>query len=110
MNYKQEEKAINFPFIFYADIGSLLEKIFECHDNPQKSSTSKLSDHTECGYSLFTQCSFDRNKNKHSYYRGKYCMKKFSEDQRKHATEIIKHEKKEILTITKEEQESYRKQ
>lgn len=37
-------------------------------------------------------------------------MKKFSEDQRKHATEIIKHEKKEILTITKEEQESYRKQ
>ena len=45
---------------------------------------------------LFPQCSFDSNKNKHSYYRGKVCMKKFCEDLRKYETEIITHKKRDV--------------
>ena len=30
---------------------------------------------TTCGYSLFTQCSFDNIRSKHDYYRGKDCIK-----------------------------------
>ena len=30
----------------YADIESLLEKIFTCYSNPEKSSTTKLNKHT----------------------------------------------------------------
>ena len=33
--------------------------------------------HAACGNSLFINCSFDSNKNKHDYYRGEDCMKNF---------------------------------
>ena len=42
------------PFIIYADMESLLEKMSTCHNNPKESSTTKISKHTPSGYSLFT--------------------------------------------------------
>ena len=63
------------PFIIYADLESLLEKMNTCYNNPEKSSTTKINNHTPSGYSLFTQCSFDKTKNKLDYCRGKNCMK-----------------------------------
>ena len=56
LKYNQGEKSMKVPFIIYADLESLLEKI---------------NKHTPSGYSLFTQCSFDTKKNKLDYYRGK---------------------------------------
>ena len=47
------------------------------HNNPEKSSTTKINKHTPSGYSLFTHCSFDITKNNLDYYRGKNCMKNF---------------------------------
>ena len=44
------------PFIIYADLESLLEKMNTCHNNPEKSSTTKINKHTPSGYSLFTHC------------------------------------------------------
>ena len=41
---------------------SLLEKIDTCHNNPKKSSTTKINKHTSSGYLLFTHCSFDASK------------------------------------------------
>ena len=35
-----------------------------CHNNPEKSSTTKMNKHTPSDYSLFIQCSFDTKKNK----------------------------------------------
>ena len=35
----------------------------------------KVHKDTSCGYSLFTHCSFDSNKNKHDYLRGENCKK-----------------------------------
>ena len=52
------------PFIIYADLECLLEKMRTCHNNPEKSSTTKINKHTPSGYSMFTQCSFDLTKNK----------------------------------------------
>ena len=34
------------PFIIYADLKSLLKKISTCHNNPEKSSTTKITEHT----------------------------------------------------------------
>ena len=51
-----------------------------CHNNPKKSSTTKINKHTPSGYSLFRHCSFDETKNKLDYYRGKNCVKKFCLD------------------------------
>ena len=35
------EKSMKVPFIIYADLQSLLEKMSTCHNNPKKSSTTK---------------------------------------------------------------------
>ena len=47
----------------------LLEKIDTCHNNPEKSSATKINKHTTSRYSLFTHCSFDVTKNRHGYQR-----------------------------------------
>ena len=71
LKYNHGEKSIKVPFTIYADLVSLLEKMKTCHNNPQKSSATKINKHTPSGYSLFTHCSFDTTKNKLDYYRGK---------------------------------------
>ena len=89
------------PFTIYADLESLLGEIYICHNNPEKSSTTKITKHTPSCYSLFTHCSFDRTKNKLDYYSSKTCMKEFCLDLKEHATKIMDYEKKEMISLTK---------
>ena len=103
LKYHEGEKSMKSPFIVYADLECLLEKRNTCHNNPEKSSTTKINKHTPSGYSLFTHCSFDTTKNKLDYYRGKNCMKNFCLDLREHPTKIINYEKKEMIPLTKKE-------
>ena len=56
LKYNQGEKSIKVPFIIYADLECLLEKINTSHNNPEKSSTIKINRHTPSGYSLFAHC------------------------------------------------------
>ena len=93
IRYNQEEKSIKLPFVVYADLECLLEKISTCQNNPRK--------HAPSGYSLFTHCSLDKTKNKLDHYRGKDCMKKFCKDLRTHAAKIINCEKKKMMPSTK---------
>ena len=97
------------PFIIYADLECLLEKMNTCHNNPEKSSTTKINKHAPSGYSLFTHCSFDTTKNKLDYYSGKNCMKSFCLDLGEHATKIINYEKKEMMPLTKKEEKKHNK-
>ena len=110
LKYNEGEKSMRVPFIIYADLECLLEKMITCHNNPEKSSTTKINKHKPSGYSLFTHCSFDTTKNKLDYYRGKNCMKNFCLDLRKHATKIINYEKKEMILLTKKEEKKHNKQ
>ena len=71
LKYNKGEKSMKVPFIIYADLESLLKKMNTCHNNPEKSSATKIDKHKPFGYSLFTHCSFDTTKNKLDYYRGK---------------------------------------
>ena len=82
IKYNQGKKSIKLPFIIYADLECLLEKISTCYNNPEESSTTEINKHTPSGYSLFTHCSFDKTKNKLGYYRDKECMKKFCKNLR----------------------------
>ena len=110
LKYNQGEKSMNVPFIIYADLESLLEKMNTCHNNPEKSSTTKINKHTPSGYSLLTQCSFDTTKNKLDYYRGKNCMKNFCLDLMEHATKIINYGKKEMIPLTKKQKDWHNQQ
>ena len=103
IKYNQGEKSIKLPFVIYADLECLLEKMSTCQNNPNKSSTTEINKHIPSGYSIFTHFSFDQTKNKLNHYRGKDCMKKFCKDLREHPTKIINYEKKKMISLTKEE-------
>ena len=107
IKYNQGEKSIKLPFVVYADLECLLKKISTCQNNPNESSTTEINKHTPSGYSLFTNCSFYKSKNKFNNYRGKDCMKKFCKDLREHATKIINYEKKRMTSLTTKEKIHY---
>ena len=64
IKYNHGEISIKLPFVIYADLECLLEKISTSINNPNESSTTKINKHTPSGYSIFTHCSFDESKNK----------------------------------------------
>ena len=76
LKYNHGEKSMKVPFIIYADLESLLEKMSTCYNNPEKSSTTKINKHTASGYSLFTHWSLDTTENKFDCYRGKKMYEK----------------------------------
>ena len=92
------------------DTELLPEKIHACDNNQKKSFKTKISNQTECDYSLFTHCSFDSSTSKHNFYRGADCTEKFCENLRKHTTDIVNHEKKRMFPLSDEKIESYNHQ
>ena len=62
LKYNHGEKSMKVPFIIYADLEPLSEKMNTYRNNPKKSSTTKIYKHIAYGYSLFTHCSFDTTK------------------------------------------------
>ena len=63
----------------------LSQKIDELANNPENFSTTKISEHIPCGYSMSTIWVFNNIENKHSLYRGKDYMKRVYESLREHA-------------------------
>ena len=41
LKYNHGEKSLNVPFMIYADLECLLEKMHSCQNNPEKSYTEK---------------------------------------------------------------------
>ena len=109
LKYNYGEKSLKVPAIVFADLEYLLEKMYSCQNNPEKSYTEKKTKHTPSGYSLFTNCSFDPAKNNPDCYRGKNCMGRFCKDLRNHAMKIINYEE-EMIPLTDKENKSYEKQ
>ena len=60
------------------------------------------------GYSLSLICSFDETKN--NFYVGRDCIKRFCNDLKQLATEIINFEKKEMIPLTDKEITLYKSQ
>ena len=56
IKYNHGEKSIKLPFVIYADLECLLEKISTGINKPNESSTTKINKHTPSGYSIFTHC------------------------------------------------------
>ena len=54
LEFKQYQKFDKTPFIIYADLESLIEKIDGFKNNPEKSSTAKIGQHIPSGFSMST--------------------------------------------------------
>ena len=99
LKYNPGGKSLKVPFIIYANLECLLEKINTCQNNNNKSYTEKKAKHEPSGYSLVTCSSFDKSKTKHKYYRGKDCMEKFCKDLRDQEMKIKSHMKNKNIII-----------
>ena len=60
----------------YAELECIIEKIHECKNSPENSSTTKIREHIPSSSSMSTMYSFRSIENKNDVYRGKDCMKK----------------------------------
>ena len=80
LKYNHSTKSMKAPYVIYVDNECLLRKMDTCSNDPSKSSTEKKSKHEMYGYSLFTSCSFNEENNKLDYYRGRDCLKRFSQN------------------------------
>ena len=107
LEFNQYQKSDKPPFIIYAQLEFIIEKIDGCKNNPENSSTTKVSQHISSGFSVSTVLSFRSIENKHDVYRGKVCMKEFCESLREHPMKRINFKKKKMNLLTNEEQESY---
>ena len=94
LEFNQNQKSNNAPFTIYADLECMIEKIDGYRNNPEISSTTKLSKRIPSGFSMSTTSSFRSIKNRHDVYRGKDYMKKFCESLREHSMRIINFKKK----------------
>ena len=56
LKYDHGEKSMKVPFFIYRDLEPLLEKLSTYHNNPEKSSSTKINKHKASGYSLFIKC------------------------------------------------------
>ena len=94
-------KSDKMPCIIYADIESLSTKKDGRLNNPEISSTTKLGEHIPCGCSMPTLWAFGNIENKHTFYRGEDCIKKFCTSIRENATNAIDFQRKKMLLLTK---------
>ena len=54
LEFSQYKKSDETPFIIYADLESLIEKIDGCKSSPEKSSTAKVGENIPSGFSMST--------------------------------------------------------
>ena len=95
--FNQYQKSNKAPFIIYADLESVIEKIGESENILENSSTTKVSKLIQSGFPMSTIFSFRSVENKHDLYRGKYCMIKFCESLREHEIKKNLKTKNEVI-------------
>ena len=66
--------------------------------------------HEPSGYALSLISSFDSKENKHNFYSGRDCIKRFCSDLKELGTKIINYEEKEMRPLTDNENRSYEEQ
>ena len=84
-----------------------MENIDGCKNDPENSSTTKVSENMPLGHSMSTILAFKSIENKHDVCRDKDCWKIFCESLREHTMEIVNFKKKKKKLLTKKQQESY---
>ena len=65
LEFNQYQKSDKAPFIIYADLECIVEKIDGCKNNSENSSTTKVSKHISSGFSISTISSFRSIESKH---------------------------------------------
>ena len=54
LELNQYQKSDKAPFVIYSDLECIIEKLDGCKNNPENSSTTKVSKHILSGFSMST--------------------------------------------------------
>ena len=104
------EKPLKAPFMIYADLECLLEKMHSCQNNLKRSYIEKKLSIRLLAIHCLQIVHLMQQKNKLDCCRGKDCMEKFCKDLRDHAMKIINYEEKEMIPLTDKVNKSYKMQ
>ena len=74
LQFNQHQESDEAPFIIYADLECIIGKVVRCKNNPENSSTTKVSKHSIKTFNVNTITSFRNIENKHDVCRSKDCM------------------------------------
>ena len=110
LKYNHGKKSLKAPFVIYADLKCLLLKQQLCQNNPNESYTERKAIHEPCGYSLDLVCSFDSKEDKHSFYRGNDCIKKFCSELKELGTKVVNYEQTEMTPLISDDFALYQSQ
>ena len=94
LKHNHGKKLLKDPFVICLDLECLLLKMHSCQNNLENSYTEKKAKHEPSGWTIFTNCSFDKTKNKHDYYRGIDCIEVYCKKLKEHALEKLTMKKK----------------
>ena len=75
LEFNQYQKSSKEPFIIYGDLECLIDKIDACKNNPENSSTTKVSEHIPSGFLMSTILPIKSIEKKHDKCWGNDCMK-----------------------------------
>ena len=69
LEFNQYQKSDKAPFIIYADLECIIEKIDGCKNNPENAAASNVCEHIPSGFSVSTISSFRSIETKHDMQR-----------------------------------------
>ena len=69
LEFNQYQKSDKAPFIIYADLECIIEKIDGCKNNPENAAASNVCEHIPSGFSMSTISSFRSIETKHDMQR-----------------------------------------
>ena len=108
VKYSSGQYEFKVPFIMYADFESLLVPIEGAKNNPNISSTRRITEHVPSGWCVYSVSEYAKVKNPIRQYRGKDCVKEFCEHIISEAKSFYKsNPEKPMYPLTKEEQSAY---
>ena len=67
LEFNQCQKSDKVPFVIYADLECIIEKIDGYKNSPENSSTTKVSEHIPSGFSMSTISSFKSTEKKYHF-------------------------------------------
>ena len=113
VNFKNNFKKMDMPFVIYADFESLMKAILSSQPNPKKSYTEKMTHHKPISFCYYVKCSFDDNFSK----KVEYTLESEDEDVAEKFVEMLEQEIKSIykdhpqkyMTFTKKDDDNYKK-
>ena len=113
LKFNNFQKQQPVPFVIYADFEAIIEKIYGCQSNDNKSYTEAYQKHTDCGFGYKVVCCYDDKYSKDvRLFKGEKAVYKFMENmlkEVKYCKNIMKKEFNKPLQMTKKDEKEFQK-